>query len=67
MDNIKALKFFVEEGKTIYRWEYGESQNNHIHSGIIVKGSKIINPHFHVEKQAEPERSEVNPFAEMTE
>ncbi len=39
---------FVEEGKTVYRWEFGESLNDHIHSGIIVKGSKIINPHFYI-------------------
>lgn len=23
IDNFKALKVFVEENKTIYRWEYG--------------------------------------------
>lgn len=23
IDNLKALKIFVEEGLTIYRWEYG--------------------------------------------
>ncbi len=39
---------FVEEGKTIYRWEYGESLLDHNHSGIIVKGSKIISPHFYI-------------------
>ena len=25
IDNLKALKIFVEEGQAIYRWEYGES------------------------------------------
>ncbi len=29
IDNIKALKVFVEEGKMIYRWLYGESLLKH--------------------------------------
>mgnify|MGYP006872476852 FL=1 len=45
---MKALKIFVEEGKSIYKWEYGESLVDHVHSGIIVKGSKLITPHFSI-------------------
>lgn len=46
IDNLKALKVFVEEGQCVYRWEVGESLFPHCHSGIIVKASSIITPHY---------------------
>ena len=48
IDNLKALKVFVEDGNTIYRWEIGESLIKHSHCGLIVKGSNIVVPHFHL-------------------
>lgn len=67
IDNLKALKMFVEEGKTIYRWEYGESLLDHSHSGIIVKGSKIINPHFYINDSFEhKDKNSINPFTDMS-
>ena len=41
---------FVEEGEAVYRWEFGESLFPHCHSGIIVKASSIINPHYRMSK-----------------
>ena len=52
IDNFKALKVFVEEKKTVYRWEYGESLLDHRHRGIIVKASSFITPDFHPKDQA---------------
>ena len=52
INNFKALKVFVEESKTIYRWEYGESLFDHKHKGIIVKASSFLNPHFHPKEQS---------------
>ena len=46
IDNLKALKVFVEEQQTVYRWEVGESLVQHCHSGCIVKGSNIVKPHL---------------------
>ena len=51
LDNFKAFKLFVEEGKTVYKWEMGESQVEHKHRGAILKGSKLITPHFFPTKQ----------------
>lgn len=42
---------FVEEGKTIYRWEIGESHVPHTHVGLIVKATKLITPHFNPKDQ----------------
>ena len=52
INNFKALKVFVEEANTIYRWEYGESFVSHNHKGIIVKASSFITPHFYPKDQA---------------
>jgi hypothetical protein len=52
INNFKALKVFVEEGNTIYRWEYGESFIAHHHRGIIVKAASFITPHFYPKDQA---------------
>ena len=52
INNFKALKIFVEESKTIYRWEYGESLLDHRHRGIIIKASSFLTPHFHPKEQA---------------
>lgn len=46
IDNLKALKIFVEEGSTIYRWLYGESLLKHEHTGMVVRASSIINPQY---------------------
>ena len=46
IDNLKALKVFVEEGNTIFRWLYGESVFEHNHTGLIVKASSIITPQY---------------------
>ena len=46
IDNLKALKVFVEDGCTIYRWLYGESLIKHEHSGLVVKASSIVNPQY---------------------
>ena len=43
---------FVEEGSTIYRWEFGESLVAHQHRGIIVKAASFITPHFYPKNQA---------------
>ena len=51
IDNFKALKVFVEENKTIYRWEIGESLIDHTHRGIVVKAASIVTPHFHPKGQ----------------
>lgn len=56
---------FVEEGKTIYRWEYGESLIDHVHSGIIVKGSKIVTPHYHLAEHLVHKKPTNNPFTAM--
>jgi hypothetical protein len=52
IDNFKALKVFVEESKTVYRWEYGESLVDHKHRGIIVKAASFLIPHFYPKEQA---------------
>jgi hypothetical protein len=52
IDNFKALKVFVEEHKTVYRWEYGESLIDHKHRGIIVKASALLIPDFHSKDQS---------------
>ena len=52
INNFKALKVFVEEANTIYRWEYGESFVSHSHKGIIVKASSFLTPHFNPKDQA---------------
>ena len=52
INNFKALKVFVEEANTIYRWEYGESFVSHNHKGLIVKASSFITPHFYPKDQA---------------
>ena len=46
---MKLLR--VEEGKTVYRWEMGESLVGHNHIGLIVKGSNIVVPHFHLKDE----------------
>ena len=54
IDNLKALKIFVEDAQSVYRWEYGESLFPHNHSGIIVKASSIITPHYKLAEPKEP-------------
>lgn len=51
INNFKALKVFVEENKTIYRWEYGESLVDHPHRGVVVKATSMITPHFNPKDQ----------------
>lgn len=41
----------MEEGQTIYRWEMGESLLKHRHSGLVVKASKIVTPHFNLHEE----------------
>jgi len=52
IENFKALKVLVEDGKTVYRWEYGESLVDHQHKGIIVKAASFLTPHFYPKEQA---------------
>lgn len=51
IDNLKALKVFVEDGTTIYRWLYGESLFKHEHTGLVVKASSIVNPQYVIPEQ----------------
>ena len=45
------MKVFVEDGNTIYRWEIGESLVKHFHTGLVVRGSNIVVPHFHLKDE----------------
>jgi hypothetical protein len=51
IDNLKALKVFVEDGQTIYRWLYGESLLKHEHTGLVVKASSIVNTQYVILEQ----------------
>ena len=51
IENFSAIKMFVEESKTIYRWEIGESHVEHQHKGLIVKAAQLIKPHFNPKDQ----------------
>jgi hypothetical protein len=63
LENFSALKMFVEEGKTIYRWEIGESQVDHNHIGLIVKAAQLITPHFNPKNQSiSPDLSSLSKF-----
>lgn len=42
----------MEEGKTIYRWEVGESLLDHRHFGLVVRGTSIVTPHFNPPQQS---------------
>jgi hypothetical protein len=58
---------FVEEGKTIYRWEIGESQVDHKHNGLIVKAAQLITPHFNPRGQnISPDFSNLSKIPEET-
>lgn len=57
----------MEESQAVYRWEYGESLFSHIHSGIILKGSQIIVPHFNLEKSTMMISESSNPFENVSE
>lgn len=56
---------FVEESKTIYRWEIGESHVAHQHKGLIVKAAQLIKPHYNPKDQKiAPELSSPSNFSE---
>lgn len=45
------MKLFVEESKSVYRWEIGESHVDHKHIGIVVKAAQLLNPDFNPKGQ----------------
>jgi hypothetical protein len=51
LENFSALKMFVEESKTVYRWEIGESHVEHRHIGVVVKAAQLLNPDFNPKAQ----------------
>lgn len=54
----------MEEGSTIYRWVYGESQIKHEHTGLVVKASSIINPQYIIPEKEKKELSKEVPEIE---
>jgi hypothetical protein len=52
LENFSALKLFVEENKTVYRWEIGESHVEHQHIGLVVKAAQLLNPEFNPKGQS---------------
>lgn len=61
------MKLFVEESKTAYRWEIGESHVDHKHIGVVVKAAQLLNPDFNPKGQCiSPDLSLVHTLPEAT-
>lgn len=51
IDNLKSIKTFVEDNKTLYKWEVGSSLFNNNCSGIVAKASTIVKPTFNLKNE----------------